>query len=100
MAGSGKRIKPTEVKLVAGMLIHEAESADDLAEQIIRALDEKREKDDIYVLNYYDPNVGALVTYGPYGTGNQANKEIARLASTGPKPAQAQVTHLRRIHAG
>lgn len=86
--------------MIADMLMREADSAEELAEQIIRAIDEKREKDPVYILNYYDPNVKTLVTYGPYGTQNQAAKSVNTLASSGPMPAQAQVTTLRSVHGG
>lgn len=91
------RIKPTEVRLVASMLEHEADSADDLAKQIIEALDAKRESDEKWVINFYEPNVKVLANYGPYGTANAAVKDVKKLVAAGPQPAQAQVVKLMEV---
>lgn len=91
------RVKPTERKLVSTLLMQEAEDAEELAERIIKALDEKRQADEIWMINFWEPNVRVLMNYGPYATQNAAKKDIAKLAAAGPTPAQAQVVKLKGI---
>lgn len=89
------RVKPTEVRLVAKMLEEPAEDADELAERIIRSLDEKREDDTRWGVVFYDPNTKAVINYGPYPTQKAAQKIKDSLVSPGPLPAAGVVVKLR-----
>jgi len=92
-----RRLKPTEVRLVAALLQEEADDADELAARIIRSLDEKREDDTVYSCVYYDPNTGAVIPYGPYPTEGTARKEYSKLVSPGPLPARGAVLQMRMV---
>lgn len=89
------RVKPTEIRLIADLLQKPADDADELAERIIRSLDEKREKDERWGVVYYDPNTKAVINYGPYATKTQAQKALSGLVSPGPKPAAGIAVKLR-----
>lgn len=67
--------KPTEIRLVAGLLREEWASPEDAANAIIRALDERRaEHDKDWVI--IRPNAGLI--YGPYPTQTAARKAAAK----------------------
>lgn len=91
------RVKPTEVRLVSNLLAHPADSADDLAEQIIKELDDKRAKETQWSVVYYDPNTQALIAYGPYGTEGAAERALKGLVSPGPLPASGAIRKLRSV---
>ena len=89
------RVKPTEVRLVSGLLMEEHPDADALAETIIRALDTKREEEDpgYVVVAQYKWEEDGLTTcaYGPYKTAKQADKAMESLVNPG---VQAQAMRL------
>lgn len=96
------RIKPTEIRLVAKMLEKPAEDADSLAESIIVALDEKRAKDEKWMVIYqWNPQEGAFVTitYGPFPTRKGAEKALAGLISPGLPLAKGMVCKVRDLPA-
>lgn len=69
--------RPTEIKLVSKLLSYEAESVDELAEAVIKALDEDRRKRDSYVIK---AEVGGEVYgIGPYPTRGAAEKVAVQL---------------------
>ena len=72
-------MKPTEIKMVAGMLEEEHPDASSLARAIIEALDNKRQSDSMYVLGaMYE---GLPLLWGPFATSNQAAKAAGKLVS-------------------
>lgn len=89
------RLKPTEVRLVADIISREYDSADEAAEAAIRALDEKRAKDESWCFLYYDPNGKVYITFGPYKTKNAAERARKNLSSPGPLPARGMPLKLR-----
>lgn len=89
------RLKPTEVRLVADVISREYDSADEAAEAAIRALDEKRAKDESWCFLYYDPNGKVYITFGPYKTKNAAERARKNLSSPGPLPARGMPLKLR-----
>lgn len=81
------RIRPTEKRMIADLLLEPAEDAEELAERIIRALDEKRQDDKQYVVIVVDPGVGTYV-YGPFPGRKSALNAIGKrvvAASEGAK---------------
>lgn len=69
--------RPTEIKLVAELLSYEAESVEELAEAVIKALDEDRRKRDSYVVV---ASVGTeTFGIGPYPTKGQAEAVALQL---------------------
>ena len=89
------RLKPTEVRLIADVISREYDSADEAAEAAIRALDEKRAKDEMWCFLYYDPNNKVYITFGPYKTKNAAERARKNLVSPGPLPARGMPLKLR-----
>lgn len=90
------RPKPTEVRLVASLLMSEADDAEELAGRIINALDDKRARDDtLWCLVFYDPNTGTVIPYGPYRTAAAAERIRKTLVSPGPLPARAAAFRMR-----
>ena len=90
------RAKPTEVRLVASLLMGEADDAEELAGRIIQALDEKRARDNTpWAIVYHDPNTGTVIPYGPFPTASAAEKVRKDLVSPGPLPARAGTFRLR-----
>ena len=93
-----RRIKPTELRMVAALLESEADDTGLLAEQIIEALDAKRAKDDTnFVLVTQWEH--CVLAYGPYGTAGQAGKAMKLLANPGPGPMAARVVQIRGVPA-
>lgn len=92
------RVKPTEIRLVADLLMQEAPDAEGLARTIIESLDEKRAqeagKQPPYCVVYYEPNTVTLSTYGPFSTEKQAERLVKSLVSPGPKRAHVWRTKL------
>jgi len=96
------RIKPTEVRLVATMLQKPADDADSLAESIIVALDDKRAKDDKWMVIYqWQPQEQRFVTitYGPFNTQKQAEKALSGLVSPGVPLAKGMVCKVSDLPA-
>lgn len=89
------RLKPTEVRLVADIISREYDSANEAAEAAIRALDDKRAKDEMWCFLYYDPNGNVFITFGPYKTKNAAERARKNLSSPGPEPARGMPLKLR-----
>lgn len=91
------KIKPTEVRLVAQMLERPAEDADDLARQVIEALDAKRASDNEQWVAIYQWNKGGLVTcaFGPYGTRTQAERAVKGMVSPSEPLAKAMVLQVK-----
>ena len=69
------RVRPTEHKAVVKLLNEPAESVENLAAEVIIAIDELRAKRTDYVVLVYDPGVCTHV-HGPYVTKNAALKDI------------------------
>lgn len=77
-------MRSTEVKLVADLLSHEAESVEELAKAVIKALDQDRRKRDSYAIR---ASVGqGIYGIGPFNTRNQA--ETVALAMRPDLPEQ------------
>ena len=96
------RIKPTEIRLVAKMLEQPADDADSLAESIIVALDDKRQKDDRWMVIYqWQPKEQRFVTitYGPFNTRKQAEKALGGLVSPGEPLAKGMVCKVSELPA-
>jgi hypothetical protein len=71
------RVRPTEHKAVLALLDAPAESVEQLACDVIVALDEQRAKrTDFVTVVQHAP--GCVVVYGPYVTRNAAEKDIGR----------------------
>lgn len=78
------RPRPTEVRLVANLLDPDntnSESAADLAEEIIEALDESRGKRDSFVLVAQLASWAPVQAWGEFSTKLQAQKFVSQLAS-------------------
>ena len=78
------RPRPTEVKLVANLLDPDntnSESAAELAEEIIEALDESRGKRDSFVLVAQLASWAPVQAWGEFSTKLQAEKFVSQLAS-------------------
>ena len=76
--------KPTEVRLVAGLLDAEHESAEAAAVAILDALAEKRRKDDVWagvaIIPIGESNF-VRKGRGPWSTKRRAEKDAAQLAA-------------------
>ena len=94
------RIKPTEIRLVAELLMQPADSAEEKAKEIITALDQKREGDEQFALLFQwqasEDGRPVVIGYGPYPTRNQALKDSEYLISPGPSVARAMTLPLSR----
>lgn len=90
------RIKPTEIRLVADLLDPDRTDPDasrELAEEIIVALDEKREKDDLYIIAARLADWAPITAYGPWSTKNQALKFSKHLSGEGqPRAVIVKIT--------
>jgi len=78
------RPRPTEIKLVANLLDPDntnSESAAELAQEIIEALDESRDKRDSYVLVAQLAQWAPVQAWGEFSTKLQAEKFVSNLAS-------------------
>ena len=78
------RPRPTEVRLVANLLDPDntnSESATNLAQEIIEALDESRGKRDSYVLVAQLASWAPVQAWGEFSTKLQAEKFVSHLAS-------------------
>lgn len=85
---------------MARLLEEPAEDADELAERIIDAIDELREKREQYAVLYVEPNTKSVTLFGPYGTENAGRKDMFKLTSPGPQLARAGVLKLRPLADG
>ena len=85
--------KPTEIKLVAGMLEEEHPDAESLAKAIIQALDDKRKGDAQYILGtMYD---GMPLVWGTFPTPKAAERAASKM--TMPRVLPGRVLRLWRI---
>lgn len=80
-------MKPTEIRLVAGLLDRDYENAETAAETVIRALDEKRAKEDRWVGVALIPIGDAWYRFAtpPQSTKLRAEKQAASWAAPGPE---------------
>ena len=69
------RVRPTEHRAVVELLDAPATSVEDLATDVIQAIDTLRAKRNDWVVVVYDPGV-AVHVHGPYLTQNAARKDI------------------------
>lgn len=90
------RIKPTEIKLVAGIIDPDGESPDDaaaMAAEIIEALELKRAKDDQWIIAARLADWAPITAYGPWSTQNQAVKFSKHLSGEGnPRAVAVKIT--------
>jgi hypothetical protein len=70
------QIRPTEIKAVADILMQEHEDVDALAKLVIETIDALRAKRETFVLIQIEPSLNVAKAIGPYGTQNQAVKDI------------------------
>ena len=81
------RVRPTEHRAIVKLLNEPAESVEELAAEVIIAIDELRATRKDYVVVVYDPGV-AVHIHGPYITKNAAQRDIGKnvyAASEGAK---------------
>lgn len=90
------RVKPTEIRMIAGLLEGEHPDAESLARSIIMALDAKRQSDELWVLGTMYNDVPLL--WGPFPTAVQASKAASKLAM--PVTLPGRVIRVRRIEEG
>lgn len=88
--------KPTEVRLIAGLLESECDDTGTLARILIEALDSKRAADNTHwvILTQWGDIVQVV---GPFPTEHQCGKALARLAAPGPGPMRAVVRRVRSV---
>lgn len=70
------QIRPTEIKSVANLLMQEHEDVEILARSVIELIDTIRSQRELYVLAEIHPTLAVAKAVGPYGTENQAMKDI------------------------
>ena len=73
------QIRPTEVTAIANILMQEHDDVETLARLVIETIDGLRAKRELFVLVEIHPTLQVSQGYGPYGTANQAMKDIPRL---------------------
>lgn len=93
------KAKPTEVRLVASLLDPTGESkeeAEDLASDIIEALETKRRKDnDYFVVVGQLARTAPVQTWGPFSTSNAAFKFMNQLPRVDKdEPGRATIARL------
>lgn len=82
---------------MSGLLTQEHPDADTLAEEIIRTIDDKRAKEERWVVIYQWQREGSrmvTITYGPYTTRKRAEKVLGDLVSPGEPLAKAMICKL------
>jgi hypothetical protein len=67
------RLRPTEVRRVVELLCEPAEDVDELAKEVIRALDKMRADRMVWVAGVEGPEEGAFL-FGPCSTAKEAMK--------------------------
>lgn len=87
------RIRPSEHRAVVELLDAPAESVEELATDVILAIDALRAKRKDWVVVVYDPGV-AVHVHGPYITENAARKDIGNNVYAASKGAYALVLPL------
>jgi translation initiation factor 2 alpha subunit (eIF-2alpha) len=70
------QIRPTEIKAIADLLMQEHDDVDSLARLVIETLDTMRSKREQHVLVVIHPSLRVVQAVGPYGTANQALKDL------------------------
>ena len=73
------QIRPTEIKAVADLLMQEHPDVDTLARAVIETIDGLRAKRELFVLAEIHPTLQVARAVGPYGTENQARKDVGLL---------------------
>jgi hypothetical protein len=94
------RPRPTEIKLVANLLDPDntnSESAAELAQEIIEALDESRYKRESYILVAQLARWAPVQAWGEFSTKLQAEKFVKNLSAVDKdEPGKAVVVHLEQ----
>ena len=71
-------VRPTEVRKIAAMLSEPADSVDDLARDVVNAINEMWMARTQYVLIVRDPALSDYVVWGMFDTENQAKRAIGK----------------------
>lgn len=87
------RVRPTEHRAVVELLDAPADSVEDLATDVIQAIDSLRAKRKDWVVVVYDPGVCVHV-HGPYLTENAARRDIGNSVFAASAGAYALVLPL------
>ena len=87
------RVRPTEHRAVVKLLSEPAESVEDLAAEVILAIDDLRSKRRDYVVVVYDPGVCVHV-HGPYITKNAAQRDVGNHVYAASEGAYYLITQL------
>jgi hypothetical protein len=94
------RPRPTEIKLVANLLdpdSTDSESAAELAQEIIEALDESRFKRDSYILVAQLAQWAPVQAWGEFSTKLQAEKFVKNLSAADKNgTGKAVIVHLEQ----
>ena len=93
------RPRPTEIKLVANLLDPDntnSESAAELAQEIIEALDESRGKRDAYVLVGQLARWAPVQAWGEFSTKLQVEKFMKNLSGVDAEGGRAVIVHLEQ----
>lgn len=93
------RPRPTEIKLVANLLDPDntnSESAAELAQEIIEALDESRGKRDAYVLVAQLARWAPVQAWGEFSTKLQVEKFMKNLSGVDAEGGRAVIVHLEQ----
>jgi len=90
-----RRMLPTEVRLVEGILMEPEEDATVTAVTILRAINEKREAEKIRIVNLFDRDTGQfLSSWGPYASVKAANEDIMKGGVVASRNCYAVVAYL------
>jgi hypothetical protein len=93
------RPRPTEIKLVANLLDPDntnSESAAELAQEIIEALDESRYKRESYILVAQLARWAPVQAWGEFSTKLQVEKFMKNLSGVDAEGGRAVVVHLEQ----
>ena len=93
------RPRPTEIKLVANLLDPDntnSESAAELAQEIIEALDESRYKRESYILVAQLARWAPVQAWGEFSTKLQVEKFMKNLSGVDAEGGRAVIVHLEQ----
>ena len=93
------RPRPTEIKLVANLLDPDntnSESAAELAQEIIEALDESRFKRESYILVAQLARWAPVQAWGEFSTKLQVEKFMKNLSGVDAEGGRAVIVHLEQ----
>ena len=90
--GENMRLRPTEVKAVAELLSEPADDEMELAEMIVRRINEMRAKRTDYAVIMNDN--GMVSTWGPFDTEGDAKKAIGKTIVASKAGATGRITPL------